>query len=103
MDWGEIICAMVAAIATVLASHNIKRTNKMEKTTEERSMLRAKESKLSMDMMYACCVLSKGTAMALKNNHFNSEVDHGIELVDKSTDAYNKFLRETTSDILTHE
>lgn len=103
MDWGEIICALIAAAATVLASRSLTRAAKMEKASEERAAARAKESKLSMDMMYSCCVLSKGTAIALKNNHFNSEVDHGIELVDKATDAYNKFIRETASDFLNHE
>lgn len=79
----------------------IQASNKKHmKEQENINQLRAKESKLSMDMMYACCVLSKGTATALKNNHFNSEVDHGIELVDKATDGYNKFLRETTADTI---
>ena len=70
----------------------------VEEEIEEQMKLIAKESKLSMDMMYACCLLSKGTAIALKNNHFNSEVDEGIKLVDKTTEAYNKFLRETAAD-----
>lgn len=79
----------------------IQRSNsKHQKKQQEQNELRAKESKLSMDMMYACCVLSKGTATALKNNHFNSEVDHGIELVDKATDEYNNFLRKTAANTI---
>lgn len=98
----EIVCAAIAGICSIVTAYAVATQNKKHKQSEEQNRLRAKEEKLSMDMMYACCVLSKGTAIALKNNHFNSEVDHGIELVDKATEAYNKFLREATADSLSH-
>lgn len=98
----EVIVALISAASLVLVAL-IQRNGKIrEKEQEKQNHLRAKESKLSMDMMYACCVLSKGTAIALKNNHFNSEVDHGVELVDKATDEYNKFMRETAADAINH-
>ncbi len=96
----DVIVALISATSMILVAFIQASNKKHMKEQETINQLRAKESKLSMDMMYACCVLSKGTATALKNNHFNSEVDHGIELVDKSTDAYNKFLRETTADTI---
>lgn len=96
----EIICSVVTAISVIIVAVIAKQQKKTQQHIEIQTKARAKESKLSMDMMYACCVLSKGTAIALKNNHFNSEVDHGIELVDKSTDEYNRFLRETTASSL---
>lgn len=96
----DIIVACISALSLILVAVIQRSNTKHQKQQQEQNQLRAQESKLSMDMMYACCVLSKGTATALKNNHFNSEVDHGIELVDKATDEYNKFLRATTADSL---
>lgn len=93
----EIICSVVTAISVIIVAIIAKQQKRTQQHVETQTKVRAKESKLSMDMMYACCILSKGTAIALKNNHFNSEVDHGIGLVDKATDEYNKFLRETTA------
>lgn len=96
----DVIVALISATSMILVAFIQASNKKHMKEQENVNQLRAKESKLSMDMMYACCVLSKGTAIALKNNHFNSEVDHGIELVDKATDEYNKFLRETIADTI---
>lgn len=96
----EVVCAAISAAAVVIVAVIQSRNKKHQEEQDKQARLRAKESKLSMDMMYACCLLSKGTATALKNNHFNSEVDSGIELVEKSTEAYNKFLRETTADTM---
>lgn len=98
----EVVVALISAASLVLVALIQSNSKKREKEQEQQNHLRAKESKLSMDMMYACCVLSKGTAMALKTNHFNSEVDHGVELVDKATDEYNKFMRETAADAINH-
>lgn len=96
----DVITALISATSMILVAF-IQASNKKHAKEQERvNNLRGKESKLSMDMMYACCVLSRGTATALKNNHFNSEVERGIELVDKATDEYNKFLRETTADTI---
>lgn len=96
----DVITALISAISMILVAF-IQASNKKHAKEQERvNNLRGKESKLSMDMMYACCILSRGTATALKNNHFNSEVERGIELVDKTTDEYNKFLRETTADTI---
>lgn len=96
----DVITALISATSMILVAF-IQASNKKHAKEQERvNNLRGKESKLSMDMMYACCVLSRGTATALKNNHFNSEVERGIELVDKATDGYNKFLRETTADTI---
>ena len=73
-----VIIALISATSMVLVAL-VQAANKNHmKEQEIVNQLRSKESKLSMDMMYACCVLSKGTATALKNNHFNSEVERGI-------------------------
>ena len=94
----DIIVACISAISLIIVAC-IQASNKKKEVEQNKiNLARAKESKLSMDMMYACCMLSKGTATALKNNHFNSEVDHGIELVDKATEEYSKFIREMVAD-----
>lgn len=93
----EVIVALISAASLVLVALIQNNSKKREKEQKEQNHLRAQESKLSMNMMYACCVLSKGTAIALKNNHFNSEVEHGIELVNNATDEYDTFLRSTAA------
>ena len=54
----EIVCAAIAGICSIIAAVSVAMVNKSQKHNEEQMKLRAKESRLSMDMMYACCLLS---------------------------------------------
>lgn len=75
-----------------------ERANKERKEAEERAKLRAMESRLSMNMMYSTAKLCVGTALAVKRGKANGELDEGLDMVERSTEQYEKFLRDVASD-----
>ena len=95
----DIICATIAAIATIFCGVLAYKSNKKSKEIEAanarselRAEQRAQESKLSLELMNANCSLTVGVALALKNNHCNGEVEQGLEAVRKAQEAYTTFL-----------
>ena len=54
----EVICALIAAAATVVAALAEHRSRQSAKRSEIRAARREKESRLAMDLMYANCSLS---------------------------------------------
>lgn len=75
-----------------------ERASKERKEAEERARIRAMESRLSMDMMYSTAKLCVGTALAVKRGKANGELDDGLDMVERSTEQYEKFLRDVASD-----
>ena len=101
----EIICAVVAAAATIicawLASNSTKLSKEQQKrdeATEARAKQRAKEGRLQLAMIAANSELTIGVAMALKNGHANGEVEKGLEAVQAANKEYTKFLEEVALD-----
>jgi uncharacterized protein YsxB (DUF464 family) len=93
----EIICAAIAAVSAVCVAVVERRNFKQNKKIEERAEQRAKESRLSMDLMYANCALSLTTAKKLANMHTNGDVEEAMDAAQKAQDAYNDFLRDMVS------
>lgn len=93
----EIICAIVAAVAAVLVAVVETRNRKQFKLTEERAEKRAKESRLSMDLMYATCALSLTTAKKLANMHTNGDVEEAMDAAQAAQDAYQTFVKDETA------
>ena len=93
----EIICAALAAAATIFVAVIERRNYKQNKSIEERAEQRAQESRLSMDLMYANCALSLTTAKKLANMHTNGDVEEAMEAAQKAQHAYNNFLRDMVS------
>lgn len=93
----EVICAIVAAIATIVVAVIETRNRKQFKLTEERAEKRAKESRLSMDLMYATCALSLTTAKKLANMHTNGDVEEAMDAAQAAQDAYQNFIKDETS------
>ena len=58
----EIICALIAGGASVLAALAERRSRQSARRTEARAQRREKESRLAMELMYANCALSLTTA-----------------------------------------
>ena len=71
----EVICALIAGAATVLAALTERRSRKSTKRSEVRAARREKESRLAMDLMYANCSLSLTTAKKLAGLHTNGDVE----------------------------
>lgn len=107
MDPGttSIVCATIAALATIISAIStsyaakINRKNKEEhERAEKRYLRRAQETELSMDLMYSSCALSlvagkKVLAMLPVGVH-DSEVEDAIKLAEKATEEYTEFVRK---------
>lgn len=97
----EIVCAVIAGIATVLCAWIAKtnaKTEKERKAADEKTAKlneqRAKEARLQLSMIAANSKLTVGVAMALKNGHTNGEVEEGLAAVNAANTKYTEFLEE---------
>lgn len=97
----EIICAGVAALATIICAWiaaNTAKTEKVRKKDEEKAELRSqqrnKEARLQLAMIAANSKLTVGVAMALKHGHTNGEVEEGLLAVETANSEYTRFLEE---------
>lgn len=93
----EIICACIAAGATIVASAVGVCVARSNKRIERRAALRQRESLLSLRMMDATLQLSVVTANAVTGGHNNGNVERAREAASKVADEYEDFLRETTA------
>lgn len=93
----SVICAIIAAIATIISSFNTARIRKENKRTESRAERRAHESRLAMDLMYANCALSCICAKKLAGMHTNGDVEEAMENAAKSQKAYDDFCKDQAS------
>ena len=90
----EVICALIAAAATLLAATAEVRSRRVIKRDEHRAERRAKENRLAMDLMYANCALSLTTAKKLAGMHTNGDVEDAMAAAEKAQGAYQSFARD---------
>ena len=90
----EVICALIAAAATVVAALAEHRSRQSAKRSEIRAARREKESRLAMDLMYANCSLSLTTAKKLAGMHTNGDVEEAMEAARSAQEAYVDFVRD---------
>lgn len=90
----EVICAMIAAAATILAATTERRNRISAKRAEARMARRERESHLSMDLMVANCALSLVIAKKMTGMHTNGDVEEAMEEAKAAREAYIDFVRE---------
>lgn len=90
----DVICALIAAAATLLAATAEVRSRRAIKRDEHRAERRAKENRLAMDLMYASCALSLTTAKKLAGMHTNGDVEEAMAAAEKAQGAYQSFARD---------
>ena len=90
----EVLCALIAAAATVLAALAERRSRLSTKRAEARAQRREKESRLAMDLMYANCALSLTTAKKLAGLHTNGDVEEAMEAARTAQEAYQDLARD---------
>ena len=89
----EVICALIAGAATVVAALAERRSRASSKRSEARAARREKESRLAMDLMYASCSLSLTTAKKLAGQHTNGDVEEAMAAAEAARTAYIGFVR----------
>ena len=90
----EIVCALIAGTAAVVAALAERRSRISAKRTEIRAQRREKESRLAMELMYANCALSLTTAKKLAGMHTNGDVEAAMKAARSAQDSYIDFARE---------
>jgi hypothetical protein len=93
----DIICAAIAAIATIVAASiglHVKHSNAR---MERRAALRQKESLLSLRMMDATLQLSIVSSNALTGGHNNGNVERARQAAQKAAADYEDFMRDVTA------
>lgn len=97
----EVICAAIAAVATIVSAWIAVSTKRQNKKIDERAERRAMESRLSMDLMYASCALSLTTAKKLANMHTNGDVEEAMDAAENAQKAYIDFVRNEAARTIT--
>ena len=90
----EVICALIAGAATVVAALAERRSRASARRTEARAARRERESRLAMDLMYANCALSLTTTKKLAGMHTNGDVEEAMETARAAQEAYQDFARD---------
>lgn len=91
------IATIIIAIIEAIAARERKETKESRAKEEKRANQRARESRLSMDMMSATLKLSVVTANALTGGHNNGNVEESRKAAQKASDEYEAFIREITA------
>lgn len=94
----EIICAAIAAAATIICAYIAAQGKKRDKMEETRAEQRAKEGQLQLKMLDANSKLTIGVAMALKHGYANGEIEAGLKAVKDAQTEYVNFLEGVAID-----
>lgn len=94
----EIICAAIAAAATIICAVIAAGQKKQGKKAEALAAQRSKEGRLQLKMLDANSKLTVGVAMALKSGHANGEVEAGLQAVTAAQKEYTEFLEGVALD-----
>lgn len=89
-----IICALIAAASAIAVAVIEARAGRERRQTQKRAERRARESRLSMELMSATCELSVVTAIALRDQHTNGTLEPALEKARKAQDDYQNFLKD---------
>ena len=103
-----VICALIAAAATIVVAWIESRAKKdREKSearareerdrVERRAATRERESRLSMEMMSATCALSLVAAKKLAGLHTNGDVEEAMDKAKAAQEDYADFVNDVAA------
>lgn len=93
--------AICVAILTGLFARDSRRRKAADDDQKAHAQMRAKESRLSMQLMSASVKLGIATAMAVEQQKFNGEMKDARESADRAQKAYWEFINNTAADEVT--
>lgn len=96
-----IICSCIAAASAIAVAVIEHRAQRERESTQKRAERRQKESRLSMDLMYASCGLAMDTAKALRDGHTNGTLEGDLQSAINARAAYESFLRDEAASAVT--
>lgn len=95
------IVAVIVAIIEAVAQKERKQTKDQLEHMQRNSALRAKESRLSMELMAANAEVNDVLCVALQHGELNGNVEAAQKRCRKALEDYNSFLRDTSAEAVT--
>lgn len=95
------LSAILVAVFTGLFARDSRRRKSRDDEQDARAKIRAKESRLSMQLMSANVKLGIATALAVEQKKFNGEMKDARESADKAQKAYWDFINSTAAEEIT--
>ena len=92
------LSAICVAILTGLFARDSRRRKAAEADQKAHEQMRAKESRLAMQLMSASVKLGVATAMAVEQKKFNGEMKEARESAEKAQKDYWEFINGTAAD-----
>lgn len=85
---------IIPAIAAIIVAIIEVRGQRDRKRADARAERRARESRLSMDMMFSTSEMCDVLCIALQGGTVNGNVEHARAEADRAREAYRQFLRD---------
>lgn len=104
IDINTVISALSAifvAVLTGLFARDTRHRKSADDNNKAHEQMRAKESRLSMQLMSASVKLGVATSMAVEQHKFNGEMKDARESAEKAQKAYWEFINSTASEEIT--
>lgn len=101
IDPGAVISALSAicvAILTGLFARDTRRKKAIDDSQKAHEQMRAKESRLAMQLMIASVKLGVATSLAVEQHKFNGEMKEARESAEKTQKDYWEFIKGTAAD-----
>ena len=98
-----IISAVLSAITGIVIAIVETRRSKDAKRIEERAHNRAEESRLSMALMEATCMLAIVTAKKVTNKEVNGDMEEALEAARLARKDYDKFVGKAAANHINEE
>ena len=92
---------IIPAVAAIIVALIEVRGARERKRTDERASRRARESRLSMDMMLATLEMCDCLCIALQGGKTNGNVEEARNKAKEARDAYLSFLRDQAANQVT--
>ena len=92
-----VICALIAAVATIIVAMIETGNRKHRKNEQARQERREKAEYLSMEVQAATLDLAFVTSLAVTGGKINGNVEEAQKKAKEAQENYRKFLREETA------
>jgi len=97
----EIISIIITGIFGVIVAIIETRNTRERKRSDARAERRARESRLSMDMMFATSEMCDVLCIALQGGKINGNVEEARKKGETAREAYRAFLRDNAANQVT--
>ena len=97
----EIVSIIITGIFGVIVAIIETRNNRERKRTEARAERRAKENRLSMEMMFTNSEMTDVLCLALQGGKINGNVEEARQKAKTAREAYQSFLRDQAANQVT--